>query len=110
VSANPPVHQPKPLMKVPEVADLFDVEHETVRVWARTGKLRSRKNPGGRVLVFRRADVEALLEDGDEPSELEAVPGTPHAAQTERRAGDYSTDSPQMSSLTGQSSEGTTTS
>ena len=82
----------------------------TVRVWARTGKLRSRKNPGGRVLVFRRADVEALLEDGDEPSEFEAVPGTPHAAQTERRAGDYSTDPPQSPSLTGQSSEGTTAS
>ncbi|MEV0149147.1 MULTISPECIES: helix-turn-helix domain-containing protein [unclassified Nonomuraea] len=65
--AEPTDRQPKPLMKVPEVAALFEVEPETVRVWARTGKLPSRKNPGGRVLVFLRTDVEALLEAAEEP-------------------------------------------
>jgi predicted site-specific integrase-resolvase len=58
-------------MRVPEVADLFEVDPETVRVWARTGKLRSRKNPGGRVLVFLRADVEALLQGDDQPSPVQ---------------------------------------
>ena len=64
VSADPATRQ-KPLMKVPEVADLFDVDPETVRVWVREGKLRARRNPGGRTLVFRRADVNALLNDPD---------------------------------------------
>ncbi|WP_371825722.1 helix-turn-helix domain-containing protein [Nonomuraea turcica] len=64
---KPADRQPKPLMKVPEVAALFEVDPETVRVWARTGKLRSRRNPGGRVLVFLRADVEALLQESQEP-------------------------------------------
>lgn len=108
MSANPPVHQPKPLMRVPEVADLFDVEHETVRVWARTGKLRSRRNPGGRVLVFRRADVEALWRDNDEPPEREAVPSADHAPHKEGRAGVCPTDPPSSSpTLNGHSPEGT---
>ncbi|MEU4576569.1 helix-turn-helix domain-containing protein [Nonomuraea sp. NPDC023979] len=64
---EPAERQPKPLMKVPEVAALFEVDPETVRVWARTGKLRSRRNPGGRVLVFLRADVEALLAEVVDP-------------------------------------------
>jgi predicted site-specific integrase-resolvase len=63
VSADPAGRKPKPLMHVPEVADLFEVDPETVRVWARTGKLRSRRNPGGRVLIFLRSDVEALLDE-----------------------------------------------
>jgi predicted site-specific integrase-resolvase len=77
VSADPVARQPKPLMRVPEVADLFEVDPETVRVWARTGKLRSRKNPGGRVLVFLRTDVEALLQGDDQPPpvQTEAVIG-----------------------------------
>jgi excisionase family DNA binding protein len=64
-------------MRVPEVADLFEVEHETVRVWARTGKIRSRKTPGGGVILFRRADVEALLQGDEQPS-----PTSPHAVST----------------------------
>ncbi|MGC5012470.1 helix-turn-helix domain-containing protein [Streptosporangium sp. DT93] len=57
------VTRPKPLMKVPEVAALFDVDPETVRVWVREGKLAARRTPGGRGLRFRRVDVEALLID-----------------------------------------------
>lgn len=58
-----PAVRPKPLMKVPEVAALFDVDVETVRVWVREGKLSARRTPGGRDLRFRRVDVEALLAD-----------------------------------------------
>ncbi|MEV7006875.1 helix-turn-helix domain-containing protein [Streptosporangium sp. NPDC051022] len=55
-----PVAQ-SPLMRVPEVAELCEVDEETVRVWVREGKLAARRNPGGRVLIFRRADVYTLL-------------------------------------------------
>ncbi|MFN2636802.1 MAG: helix-turn-helix domain-containing protein [Gemmatimonadaceae bacterium] len=48
-------------MKVPEVADLCEVDPETVRVWVREGKLKARRNPGGRVLVFVRSEVESAL-------------------------------------------------
>jgi excisionase family DNA binding protein len=64
-------------MRVPEVADLFEVDRETVRVWARTGKLRSRKTPGGGVFLFLRTDVEALLQGDDQPS-----PDSPAAVST----------------------------
>lgn len=54
------------LMRVSEVAALFDVEDETVRVWVRGGKLRAIRTPGGRGLRFRREDVEALLANSAE--------------------------------------------
>lgn len=38
------------LMRVSEVAALFDVEDETVRVWVRGGKLKAIRTPGGRGL------------------------------------------------------------
>lgn len=50
-------------MKVPEVAEFFDVDEETVRVWVRAGKLKARRNPGGRTLVFGRTYIEGLLTD-----------------------------------------------
>lgn len=53
----------KRLYKTREVADLFDVSSETVIEWARTGKLRALRTPGGRDYRFRAADVEALLSD-----------------------------------------------
>jgi excisionase family DNA binding protein len=64
VIADPATEWPA-LMKVPEVAELFRVDPETVRVWVRIGKLRAHRNPGGRVLVFRRADVFALFNGAD---------------------------------------------
>ena len=78
----------KPLMRVREVASLFDVDPETVRVWVREGKLRARKTPGGRVLVFRRVDVFALLNDTEDlssqnengPALATATPGEPLTA------------------------------
>lgn len=78
--------QHKPLMKVREVAELFDVDPETVRVWVREGKLPARRNPGGRVLIFRRTEVYALLNGADAdpefPAHNESGPvsaGTPQA-------------------------------
>ncbi|MFC3983429.1 helix-turn-helix domain-containing protein [Streptosporangium jomthongense] len=48
-------------MRVPEVAELCEVDPETVRVWVREGKLAARRNPGGRVIIFCRDDVYTLL-------------------------------------------------
>lgn len=118
---------PEPLLTVKEVASVYRVEPRTIQRWAKTGRLKVVVTPGGRLRRFRSADVEALLQGDDQPAPIDEVrtpehiatavgnaitsaASTPRAAQAERRAGDYSTDSPQMSSLTGQSSEGTTAS
>lgn len=71
MSVDPPtqVHQ-KRLMRTREVADLFDVDPETVQEWAQTGKLRSLRTPGGHEYRFRVSDVEALLADDATDSEV----------------------------------------
>ncbi|GAA3039520.1 helix-turn-helix domain-containing protein [Streptosporangium longisporum] len=69
-----PAAQPKPLMKVVEVADLCEVDEETVRVWFREGKLKGRRTPGGRDLRFRRTAVYALMGLLDDPSHNENGP------------------------------------
>lgn len=55
------------LLKPREVARLFDVEVTTVVEWARIGKIRSLKTPGGQQYRFRPADVEALLHNHEQP-------------------------------------------
>ncbi|WP_157253251.1 helix-turn-helix domain-containing protein [Nonomuraea typhae] len=53
-------------MKTREVAELFEVEPETVVEWARLGKLRAVRTPGGQQYRFRAADIAAVL--GEEVS------------------------------------------
>lgn len=48
--------QEKPLMRVPEVAESFEVDPETVRVWMREGKLRARSRLIG-LLSGRRMPI-----------------------------------------------------
>jgi excisionase family DNA binding protein len=67
VSTNP---LRRPWMKTKAVALLCDVSSETVRTWAKNGKLNPRRTPGGH-LRFDPAEVDALL-DG-EASEPEAA-------------------------------------
>jgi len=50
------------LMKLEEVAELFGVEPRTVADWARAGKIRANRTPGGQYR-FLPAAVEALLAD-----------------------------------------------
>ncbi|MDF5758771.1 helix-turn-helix domain-containing protein [Spongiactinospora sp. TRM90649] len=57
-------------MTTEEVAAFFKVDPETVRVWARTGKIQASKNPGGRVFVYRRVDVESMA---DTPAPIETL-------------------------------------
>lgn len=48
------------LMTAGQVAEAFAVPRSTVSRWARRGKLKSFKTPGGRYR-FERAEVERLL-------------------------------------------------
>jgi excisionase family DNA binding protein len=50
------------LLTVPEVAKILRINPETVRNWARDGRLSPVPLPS-RMLRFRRSDVEALLDD-----------------------------------------------
>jgi excisionase family DNA binding protein len=50
-----------PLLTQRDVAQLFQVETRTVRRWVAEGRLRQVNPGGGRVVRYRRADVERLL-------------------------------------------------
>ena len=57
-------------MTADEVAEALRIDPETVRRWAREGRLRTVPMPG-RALRFRRADVEELLTT-DKPAVVRA--------------------------------------
>lgn len=57
MSADP---TPGGLLRVRDVAERFGVHPNTVREWARAGKLPSRKTPGGQQFRFRSRDVDAF--------------------------------------------------
>lgn len=63
----PPTTKVEELLKVGDVARRFQVHPSTVREWARTGKLPSRKTPGGGQFRFRRQDVDAFEPPADQP-------------------------------------------
>lgn len=48
------------LMSAAQVAEAFDVPRATVSRWARIGKIKAFKTPGGRYR-FERAEIEKLL-------------------------------------------------
>lgn len=65
------MEQTEGLLTAPQVAKMLSVSAETIRVWAKDGKLPSITLPAGR-LRFRRADIEAILNPpapSDEPAE-----------------------------------------
>lgn len=51
---------PRSLLTTDEVADEFQVDPETVRRWAREGKIVAITLPGGRLKRFPRSEVEAV--------------------------------------------------
>lgn len=53
-----------PLLKASDVALLYNVHPETIRRWARTGKLPSVTLPSGQKR-YRPEDVESLAQSGD---------------------------------------------
>lgn len=48
------------LLTAPQVAEILSVSAETIRTWAKSGKLASITLPGGRPR-FRRSDIDAIL-------------------------------------------------
>lgn len=53
---------------VKEVAILLQVAPNTVRAWAATGKLPEYRHPVNNYRLFKKADVEALLEEIENPT------------------------------------------
>ena len=60
MSTITPIPQ-KNFLKASEVARIFNVDHSTVFLWAKKGKLKAKRTPG-RNLRFNREDIERLLE------------------------------------------------
>ena len=60
MSTITPIPQ-KNFLKTSEVARIFNVNHSTVFLWAKKGKLKAKRTPG-RNLRFYREDIERLLE------------------------------------------------
>lgn len=52
--------QVSPFLTAPQVAERFGVSAETVRRWAREGKVPTVTMPSGRV-KFLRADIDTLI-------------------------------------------------
>lgn len=50
------------LLTVGEVAEEFRLDGETVRRWARSGRIKAVRLPGGQ-WRFRREDIEKILSD-----------------------------------------------
>jgi len=53
---------------VKETAELLGVSANTVRAWAETGKLQEYRHPVNNYRLFRRDDVEALVQRIANPS------------------------------------------
>ena len=56
---------PQSMLTPGEVAKLFRVDPKTVTRWAKDGRIRSIRTPGGH-RRFRWADVVTFLHDGEE--------------------------------------------
>ncbi len=52
-----------PLLSASEVARMFRVDRKTVTQWAKSGRLKGIKTPGGSLAPwrFRKSDVETLM-------------------------------------------------
>lgn len=65
MSASPPIRPGDKLLTPVEVAKLLLVDPKTVTRWARTGKLRSIRTPGGH-RRYSRAEVEGYYDRANE--------------------------------------------
>jgi excisionase family DNA binding protein len=50
-----------------EAADMLGVSQNTLRAWAKEGKIPLRRNPVNGYRLFKRADLEKLLEKTAKP-------------------------------------------
>ncbi len=53
---------------VNQTAELLSVSANTVRAWASTGKLQEYRHPVNNYRLFRKAEVEALLQQIENPT------------------------------------------
>ena len=54
-------------VKVAEAAEILGVSQGTVRAWAGNGKIPVRVNPANGYRLFRRSDLEAFLDQVEQP-------------------------------------------
>ena len=54
------------LLRPGEVAVMFGVNAKTVARWAKEGRIRSIRTPGGHMRIYAE-DVRALIESNDDP-------------------------------------------
>lgn len=57
------------LLTVPEAAQFFKVKVSTIRAWILERRIPYSK-PGGKVIRFRRADLEKLIQKRTVPAEI----------------------------------------
>ncbi len=50
-----------------EAAEILGVSQNTLRAWAREGKILVRKNPANGYRLFKRSDLEKFLEEAAVP-------------------------------------------
>jgi excisionase family DNA binding protein len=48
-------------LKTTEAAEMLGVSQNTLRTWARDGKIRMQRNPANGYRLFRRSDLERFL-------------------------------------------------
>lgn len=49
-------------------AEILGVSHNTLRAWARAGKIPVRRNPANGYRLFKRSDLEKFLAKVDRPA------------------------------------------
>ena len=55
-------------VKTAEAAEILGVAQNTIRKWARQGKIPMRRNPANGYRLFKRSDLDAFLRKLEKPS------------------------------------------
>ncbi len=54
-------------VKTAEAAEMLGVSQNTLRAWAKAGKIPLRRNPANGYRLFRRGDLDRFLKDLERP-------------------------------------------
>jgi len=66
---EPELRGTRDFITIGQAAELIGVSPTTLRNWDRSGKLRAVRNPMNRYRLYRREDIEALLEGIEKKTE-----------------------------------------
>lgn len=58
-------------LTVKETADYLGVSSSTIRNWDKSGKLKPQRNPYNSYRMYRKSDIDAILDDFNEPEKTE---------------------------------------